>query len=260
MPDFDRNLNPIVKDASLPTEEVLVKAPTPVAPRTFDSGPAVGGPGEGDLLTSISRKSNFGDKGVFVTNDILDANRRYSTYNPTISNYEDFSAYGQSSWDKAANGVLKGLNLAATTVAGLGGLLYGVTKAALPGGKFSDLYDNEIMRGLDEWNTKVDNEYLPNYYTDKEKSAAWYSKDNWMTTNFLFDQLIKNSGFAVGAVISGNIVSGGIGALGSAVGRGAMALAKTAEATQAFRSFTPILTNTARAFSAGKNIEAADIL
>ena len=89
MPDFDKNLQPIMKDARLPLEDVFVKAPTPVAPRTFSSNILSGTPGEGDLLTGISRKSNFGDKGVFVTNDVLDANKRYSTFNPTIPNYED---------------------------------------------------------------------------------------------------------------------------------------------------------------------------
>ena len=259
MPDFDKNLQPIMKDARLPLEDVFVKAPTPVAPRTFSSNILSGTPGEGDLLTGISRKSNFGDKGVFITNDVLDANKRYSTFNPTIPNYEDFAAYGQSNWDKAANGILKGVNLAATTVAGLGGLLYGITKASMSG-KFSDVYNNEATRRLDNWNTEVDNEYLPNYYTDKEKNSKWYSTDNWLKTNFLFDQLIKNSGYAVGAVVSGNIISGAIGVIGSGIGRGAMALGRAAESSQAFKLFTPLLRNTARAFSAGKNLEAAGIL
>ena len=41
-------------------------------------------------------------------------------------------------------------------------------------------------------NKEIDNRYLPNYYADKEKNAAWYSTDNLFTANFLFDKLIKN--------------------------------------------------------------------
>ena len=66
--------------------------------------------------------------------------------------------------------------------------------------KLSSIWDNEIMQGLDKWNNKVDQEYLPNYYSEKETNADWYDRDNWMTTNFLFDKVIKNAGFAVGAV------------------------------------------------------------
>jgi hypothetical protein len=188
MPDFDKNLQPIIKDNVIPGEDIKLKAPTRFAPMTF---PDHGGRGDlsnsGDVFSELeaaSKRSDFGEKGMFVTNATLDANKRYSTFNPTISNYEDFAAYGQSNWDRAANGVLKGLNLAGTTVAGgLGMLLYGAPKAIF-GGKLSYLWNNEIMQGLDEWNKKVDDEYLPNYYTQAEKDAAWYSPTNWFTTNF----------------------------------------------------------------------------
>jgi hypothetical protein len=75
-----------------------------------------------------------------------------------------------------------------------------------------------VQEALDAWNTKVDNEYLPNYQTDAEKNAAWYSKDYWMTTNFLFDTLIKNSGYAVGAMASGNLASIALRGLGAGIG------------------------------------------
>jgi hypothetical protein len=262
MPDFDKNLQPIIKDASLPLEDVRVKAPTPVAPMSVgdsrindlskEQGPF-------DKLKALSESSNFGEKGVFVTNATLEANKRYKTFNPTIGDYEDFAAYGQSNLDKAANGVLKGLNLTATTVAGTGALLVGIGKWAT-GGRLADIWDNELSRGLDEWNNKVDNEYLPNYYTAAEKNADWYSPTNWFKTNFLFDKLIKNAGFAVGAMYSGNIANAGFLKAGAAIGKAAMAGATAAEASQAFKLFTPLLRNTARAFSAGKNIEVAAVL
>ena len=262
MPDFDRNLQSTIKDTKLPIVDVKVKAPQRVSPVTF-TGP--GGDGSKpstvfDLLNDASKTSYFGPKGIFVTNEALDDNIRYSTFNPTVENIEDYKAYGQSTLDRAFNGITKGVSLAGTTILGLGGLAYGSIKAALPGGKFSDIYNNEITRELDDFNTKLDREVLPNYYSQKETEAAWYSTDNWFNANFLFDKLIKNSGYAVGAIFSGNIINAGLKATGLLLGTRALRLATAAESSQAFKVFTPLLRNTARAFSLGKNIEAANIL
>ena len=172
---------------------------------------------------------------------------------------EEAAAQRQSFLDKAANGILKGANLTATTVAGGFGMLYGAIKSPFSG-RLADIWDNPIMTRLDEWNTKVDQEYLPNYYTKAETEAEWYSPTNWMTANFLFDKLIKNSGFAVGAMVSGNIMNAGLLRAGSLLGRAAAEGATLAEASQAFKIFSPLLRNTSRAFSAAKNIEAAAAL
>jgi hypothetical protein len=265
MPDFDKNLQPIIKEDPRPSIDVKIKAPTPVAPMTFTNGSGGGfdnlssSQNVFDRLNAATKNSDFTEKGIFITNKELSENKRYTAFNPTIPNYEDFAAYGQSNWDKAANGVLKGLNLAATTIAGGFGMLYGIPKSMFSG-RLADVWDNEVMRKLDEWNTKVDNEYLPNYYTQAEKDAAWYSPTNLFTTNFLFDKLIKNSGYAVGAMLSGNIANAGLVRAGAALGRAASAGASAAEASQAFKLFSPLLRNTSRAFSAAKNIEAAAIL
>jgi len=192
-----------------------------------------------------------------VTTEQLYEARRFPVFNPEKTE-SDF-AYGQSLRDKAVNGILKGANLAATTVAGGFATLYGVVKAPFSG-RLADIWDNEGLRSLDKYNNEVDNYILPNYYTDAEKNSAWYSTDNWMTANFLFDKLIKNSGFAVGAMVGGNIANAGLLRAGSALGKLAGAGALAAESSQAFKLFTPLLRNTARAFSAGKNIEAAAIL
>lgn len=165
MPDFDKNLQPIIKKDDIPSIDVKIKAPTPVAPISpvgFGGQSDYSGPvNVFDKLNAATKNSDFTEKGIFITNKELSENKRYSAFNPTIPNYEDFAAYGQSNWDKAANGLLKGVNLAGTTVAGgLGMLLYGAPKAIF-GGKLSYLWNNEIMNGLDEWNTKVDIHYPP---------------------------------------------------------------------------------------------------
>ena len=169
---------------------------------------------------------------------------------------EEAAAQRQSSLDKAANGILKGVNLTATTIAGGFGMLYGLAKSPFSG-RLADVWDNPALRALDDWNKEVDDKYLPNYYTKAEKEAAWYSTDNWLTMNFLFDKLIKNSGYAVGAMLSGNIVNAGLLRFGSVLGRAAAASATASRSSEAFKLFTPLLRNTARAFSSGKNIEAA---
>ena len=261
MPDFDKNLNPILlnKETELP---VIPVGSTP-APSGRMYGASSGGNGGGSEKDPLDKF--FGAGPVVspmlptVSAKDLYNNRRYAVYNPETVDIEDQKAYAQSTWDKATNGILKGLNLTATTVAGGFGFLYGAAKSPFTG-RLADIWDNEVMRGLDEWNNNVDQNLLPNYYTNVEKNAAWYSPDNWFTANFLFDKLIKNTGYAVGAMISGNIFNAGLLRAGAAIGRGASALATASETSQAFKLFTPLLKNTARAFSAAKNIEAAAVL
>jgi len=254
MPDFDKNLKPILKNE----ESHLPDLDNPASTGRFGYQQSVQG-------RQSAVDSFFGNGPVInemaptVTSKELFENRRYDVFSPDITDIENQKANAQSWGTQAANGILKGLNLTATTVLGGFGMLEGTLEAAFSG-RLADIWDNKILRGLDEWNTKVDQEYLPNYYSTKETEANWYSTDNWFRPNFLFDKLVKNSGYAVGAMISGNIANAGLVRAGAAIGRGASALAAGAEASQAFKSFTPLLRNTARAFSAGKNIEAAQIL
>ena len=260
MPDFSKDLTPkIIPNALGPIDMTQRSVSVPQTASQVSNQDFRGTEGVMDRLMKASAASNPVEKGVYVTNAELDANKRYREFNPTIPNYEDFAAYGQSVADKAANGLLKGLNLAGTTIAGSFGMLYGAVKSPFSG-RLADIWDNEATRGLDEWNTKVDQEYLPNYYTDAEKNAAWYSTDNWFKTNFLFDKLIKNSGFAVGAMVTGNIANTSLLKAGQGLGKAAMAGATAAESSQAFKLFTPLLRNTARAFSNAKNVEAAAVL
>ena len=259
MADFDKDLRPIIKPTGYQASNI------PLGPAMNFSADGGGGVSdlsqEEDIFSELAAAGQkFSQKGLFITNAELEANKRYKTFNPTIGDYEDFAAQGQEWYKQATNGVLKGANLTATTLAGGFGMLYGVGKAALFTHKLSDVWDNEVMRGLDKWNEKVDNEYLPNYYTAAERNAEWYSTDNWFTTNFLFDKLVKNSGYAVGAMLSGNIANAGLLRAGSMLGNLAAKGATAAQASQSFKLFTPLLRNTARAFSAGKNLEAASLL
>ena len=262
MPDFDKDLRPIIKDTSSPDFTVDARGVqnTPMPMGSATATPDLSEtPSVFDKLNMYASQTKTGTVGAFVSNAELAANKRYATYNPTLESQEDFAAYGQSGWEKAINGTLKGTNLAATTVAGgfaaLGGLL-----ASPFTGKLSTIWDNPVMNALDKWNEKVDNELLPNYYTDIEKDAKWYSTDNWMTTNFLFDKFIKNAGFAVGAMYGGNIANAGLLRMGASLGGKLAKGAALAESSQAFAKFTPYLRNAARAVSVTENLKAYEIL
>lgn len=261
MPDFDKNLSPIIRESS-PEQFVPTVGPVRTSPLNV---PASSTPDLSrtlsvlDEIAALGAKAQSGTMRPFVTNAELQANKRYPTYNPTIKDQEDFFAYGQSGVEQAINGVLKGTNLAATTIAGgfaaLGGLI-----ASPFTGKLSTIWDNPVMNALDKWNDYVDQEVLPNYYTQTERDAKWYSTDNWMTSNFLFDKLIKNAGFAVGAMYSGNIANSALLRAGAGIGKALSRGAAVAEASESFKLFTPLLRNTARAFSSGENKAATALL
>lgn len=254
MPDFDKNLKPILKneDTSLPNLD------SPASTGRFGYQQSVQGR-QSAVDNFFGNGPIVNDMAPTVTAGELYENRRYDVFSPDITDIENQKANAQSWGSQAANGILKGLNLAATTTIGGFGMLEGTLESAFSG-RLADIWDNKILRGLDDWNTKVDQEYLPNYYSTKETDANWYSTDNWFRPNFLFDKLVKNSGYAVGAMISGNIANAGILRAGTAIGELADAYAIGAEASQSFKSYTPLLRNVARAFSAGKNIEAAQVL
>jgi hypothetical protein len=173
------------------------------------------------------------------------------------SNPEEMYGQQQGSGEKIYNDVVKFAGLTATTIAGGFGMLYGAGKWGMPGGKFSDVWDNEVMHGLDDINTSLD-EYLPNYYTQAEQDAEWWSKDNLLTTNFWFDKVMKNAGYAVGAMVSGNIANGVAGAAGRGIGS-ALARAAVSDLSQSYKLITPYLKNAARAFSVGENLKAANL-
>lgn len=258
MPDFDKNLKPIIVETpSVDLKPNLKGIPGYNIP--YSSTPDLSQPESAiDRLNKLSQNTNPNSTRPFVTNEQLEASQRFSTYNPTLDQ-EDAASYGQADWKKAVNGLLKGTNLAATTVAG-GFAMLGGAIGSIFTQKLSTIWDNPATQMLDKLNEKLDNEYLPNYYTNVEKDADWWSSDNWFKTNFLFDKLIKNSGFAVGAMYSGNLANSGFLKLGQVLGKASIEAATLLESTEAFKKFSPLLKNTARVFSLGENLKAAEVL
>lgn len=159
---------------------------------------------------------------------------RYDTVIPGDYNNEDAYAQGQGWPSKMVNGVGKGLLLTGTTLLQTtAGTVNGMMRMVADG-RAASFYDNDLNRRLDEITKSTEN-YLPNYYTDVEKNANWYSPSKLFTANFLWDGIVKNLGFAAGAAISGGLYASALRSLPLtarlfSVGKGAEALAATEEA------------------------------
>jgi len=161
------------------------------------------------------------------------SSQRYQNFMPGDYNNED--AYGQTQGfgSKMVSGVGKGLLLTGTTfLEGTIGMLNGVGQMAATG-RAASFYDNDFTRALDEINKKAE-DLLPNYYTDVEKNANWYSPDKLFTGNFLWDGIVKNLGFAAGAMLAGNAYTLGLRSIPLtarlfSMGKAAEALAATEE-------------------------------
>ena len=132
------------------------------------------------------------------------------------SNYE-LKAQDQSSADKWANGILKFVTTAGITATkSTLGLANGIVES-VANDDISYMYRNTTNAWLSELEKRIENEWLPNYYTKEELDRPWYQ--NILSANFLADGVIKNMGFTVGAVISGS----GFALVAKSLGAGAMA-------------------------------------
>lgn len=212
--------------------------------RSSASLPGQDGPAPSSLAAlqgSIKGPSDMLTGGAKTRTLAEATSRRYDNFVAGDYNNEDAYALGQTWTDKMANAVGKGLAITGTTfLQSTVGLANGLTKAILDG-KMSSFYDNEFNRQLDDINKRLEDS-LPNYYTDAEKNANWYSPSKLFTANFFWDGIIKNMGFAVGASLAGNVYAGAISQITNAlkafpaaarlmsIGKSAEALAATEEA------------------------------
>ena len=142
-----------------------------------------------------------------------------------FENAGDVRAENQPAIIQAINGTTKGAILAGTTaLSGILGIPYGIASAAV-NQDFSKLWDNDVTRVAQEMNDDAE-EWLPNYYTKQQTEGSWYSPSNIFSTNFIFDKVIKNIGFTVGAAYSGGLYTKGIDLVAKGLG-GLRAMALT---------------------------------
>jgi hypothetical protein len=185
---------------------------------------------ENSLLTKTDTKPGG---SIMRTLSEVSSNR-YDNFVPGDYNNEDAYAQNQSWTSKMVNGVGKGLLLTGTTfLQGTVGLVNGLAQWRNDG-RFASFYDNDFNRNLDEIVRKAE-DAMPNFYTDVEKNASWYSPDYFLTGNFLWDGVVKNMGFAAGAYLTGGVYSAGLKGLAAlpgasrllSMGRVAEAVAKS---------------------------------
>lgn len=202
MPDFNRSGVPFRVAQGDSMIDILNKAPNKAnIPYTSGADDTESFSSATDLVNNLLTTGDFSGKGKTVTDKELAENKRYPFFNPTIPEYEDFAAQGQGWAERAVNGIGKGLLLTGTTaLQSTIGLLYGSMEWARTG-KPSSFYNNSLTQEIDKIN-KASEDYLPNYYTNKERDARWYSPTKLFTANFLFDGIIKNLGFTAGSAVS----------------------------------------------------------
>ena len=142
-----------------------------------------------------------------------------------FENAGDVRAENQPAIIQAINGTTKGAILAGTTaLSGILGIPYGIVSAAV-NQDFSKLWDNDVTRVAQAINDTAE-EWLPNYYTKQQTEDSWYSPSNIFSANFIFDKVIKNIGFTVGAAYSGGLYTKGINLVAKGLG-GLRAMALT---------------------------------
>jgi len=187
------------------------------------------------LENSVASKKNGKLTGGGISRTLAEVSSdRYSNFVPGDYDNEDAYAQGQGWTSKMVNGVGKGLSLTGTTLLqSTVGLVNSVARA-IGDGRAASFYDNDFNRALDEWNKKLEND-LPNYYTNVEKNANWYSPKKLLTANFFWDGIVKNLGFSAGAALSGGIYAGALKAIPLtarlfSIGKAAETLAATEEA------------------------------
>lgn len=226
MPDFDKNLQPIIKFS--PKEDFLpVNIPVTTPKNPFDesrlriqqAGDTEGGSGEG-LLLALSRNRNrrTGEQDQ-VTYETLNANKRYATYDPNVQNLEDYHGQAQSALNRWGNALVK------TGAFTLGTFLQGFgtvpdTINAIRSGKASALSNpNGYENDIDIWLKNIEDQF-PNYYTDWERDHPFKSALPFSGgfANFWGDKFVKNLGFTAGAITSAltqdalvGIATGGFG-------------------------------------------------
>jgi len=117
---------------------------------------------------------------------------------------EEMYAKNQSGVSQLINGSLKMAGtFSAALAGGTAGLLYGI-KDFRNTGKFSSLFNNDATRMADDFSKKLE-DVLPNYMSQNEKDADWWSPDYLLTPNFVADGLLKNLGYTYGSIAGGKM-------------------------------------------------------
>ena len=147
-----------------------------------------------------------------VASGDIDMSGRYPKFFTGLDN-EELYAQNQSFADKAFNGVTKMAGIATSTfINGTVGIVNGINETRKTG-KFNSFYNNDLSNSLNDFQESLNDKYAF-YKTERERNGNWWEPSNLLTANFLFDNIVSNMGFALGAGAAG-LVTGGL--LGTAL-------------------------------------------
>lgn len=134
-----------------------------------------------------------------------------AVYSPSdLQNINEVRAREQSGLQQLINGLGKGAIIASTTVVdNFLGTAVGLINLGIQGAEgnidswgegLNAFVDNPVSRYLQKVNNMAE-EWMPNYTTEWEQNTPWWQRLG--TANFWGDHFLKNTGFFVGAYLSG---------------------------------------------------------
>lgn len=193
-----------------------------IQPTSFSSTGKRGTEDYHDIFNRLVGKANTspGTALPVIPSSQVDTSGRYPTFYTGLDN-EDIYAQTQSFGEKAYNGVAKMVGIGgATFLNGTVGLVNGLYEWG-KSGKFNSFYNNDLSNSLNDYTESL-NDSLAFYKTQRQRDASWWEPENLFSGNMLFDNIISNLGFALGAGAAGVAVGGLIGSalkgIGSAAG------------------------------------------
>lgn len=149
-------------------------------------------------------------------------NSYWDQHNYTVDDLElmqqnpnELRAQNQSGVMQLLNGTGKMLGLAGSTflnstIGLIAGLIQGTANKIGGGSFWEGMWNNAVIAGLEEFNKSME-EWMPNYYSQKELEGPWY--ENLFTANSIGDKILKNMGFTIGAM-GAALLTGGLGSGG----------------------------------------------
>ena len=124
-----------------------------------------------------------------------------------FENAGDVRANNQSAAAQLGAGLVKmGTTAVTTFLDGTLGAIYGLgtgfanlTDENPETSFWQGLWNNDFNRAMAKAQEKME-ELVPNYYTEAQLNAPWYSATNLLSANFWGDKFLKNMGFTIGAM------------------------------------------------------------
>lgn len=152
---------------------------------------------EGEIEYFGPRQDDFGSRrdrrwGLLDENGFYDPTVRENLYNSR--------GEMQSGLGKISNGVVKAVTTTATTIGRTAGMVWGIP-SALINWDAAEIFNNDITKAMDAVDEAMER-WLPTYRSFKEENGNWLERN--MSAAGISD-FIKNWGFTIGSVITGNI-------------------------------------------------------